>query len=259
MYKLNDGLPHYVKLYKQDLSFNQTLPQNSNADGNLGQIEVGGINSSIEIIARAHTKLAVATTKKIEISLSHSDDGSAWSVVGSIRHIVAAVTIKKSEDTTILEVTLTQVNSKTKLKISTDVIFSGKISATYNNNLGKLFDAKELPGSIVTELPASAEIAVDNSSVVVMLHVVARDLSVSEEGTITMTLQKEVTVNTVKSWVDLVADRYKLEAARGISAGTELWRYALPSTVKRFLKANVLTDDGACTGSIDVLMTYLPR
>lgn len=39
----------------------------------------------------------------------------------------------------------------------------------------------------------------------------------------------------------------------------ELGRFALPSTVKQYLKVSITTSDDAAKGSIDVLPLYLPR
>jgi len=53
-----------------------------------------------------------------------------------------------------------------------------------------------------------------------------------------------------------------LTAAAGsgaVAAGTELGRYALPSTVKKFVKTVITTTDAAAAGKLDVIPAYLPR
>jgi hypothetical protein len=59
-----------------------------------------------------------------------------------------------------------------------------------------------------------------------------------------------------------LATAYSLTAAAGsgsIAKGTELARYALPSTVKDEIKVVTTTTDPAATGKLDVLPSYLPR
>lgn len=55
---------------------------------------------------------------------------------------------------------------------------------------------------------------------------------------------------------------YTLTAASGsgaLAADTELGRFALPSTVKNFVKAVITTTDAAAAGKVDVIPVYLPR
>ncbi|MFC5355659.1 Bbp16 family capsid cement protein [Azospirillum himalayense] len=63
------------------------------------------------------------------------------------------------------------------------------------------------------------------------------------------------------SWTDL-GTIYSLTAAGGngaLAAGVELGRFALPSTVRRYVKAVITTTDAAATGKVDVIPAYLPR
>ncbi|NUB27733.1 hypothetical protein [Azospirillum brasilense] len=63
------------------------------------------------------------------------------------------------------------------------------------------------------------------------------------------------------SWVDL-GTVYTLTAASGngsLAADTELGRFALPSTVRKFVKAVITTTDAAAAGKVDVIPVYLPR
>lgn len=55
---------------------------------------------------------------------------------------------------------------------------------------------------------------------------------------------------------------YTLTAAGGsgaLAADTELGRFALPSTVKQYVKAVITTTDAAAAGKVDVIPVYLPR
>lgn len=55
---------------------------------------------------------------------------------------------------------------------------------------------------------------------------------------------------------------YTLTAASGsgaLAVDTELGRFALPSTVKDFVKAVITTTDASAAGKIDVIPVYLPR
>lgn len=55
---------------------------------------------------------------------------------------------------------------------------------------------------------------------------------------------------------------YTLTAASGsgsLAADTELGRFALPSTVKNFVKAVITTTDASAAGKVDVIPVYLPR
>jgi hypothetical protein len=59
-----------------------------------------------------------------------------------------------------------------------------------------------------------------------------------------------------------LATVYTITAAAGsgaIAKGTELGRFALPSTVKDEIKAVITTTDASAAGKIDVIPTYLPR
>ncbi|KAA1057160.1 Bbp16 family capsid cement protein [Azospirillum argentinense] len=63
------------------------------------------------------------------------------------------------------------------------------------------------------------------------------------------------------AWSDL-GTVYTLTASGGngaLAAGTELGRFALPSTVRRFVKAVITTTDAAAAGKVDVIPAYLPR
>lgn len=63
------------------------------------------------------------------------------------------------------------------------------------------------------------------------------------------------------SWTDL-GTIYSLTAAGGngsLAADTELGRFALPSTVRRYVKAVITTTDAAAAGKVDVIPVYLPR
>lgn len=48
-------------------------------------------------------------------------------------------------------------------------------------------------------------------------------------------------------------------AAKTYKAGETIARLTLPSDTRAFVKARIVTDDAAATGSVDVFSTYLPR
>lgn len=59
-----------------------------------------------------------------------------------------------------------------------------------------------------------------------------------------------------------LATVYTLTAADGSGAlakDTELGRFALPSSVKDYVKAVITTTDAAAAGKVDVIPVYLPR
>ncbi|WP_353861278.1 Bbp16 family capsid cement protein [Azospirillum formosense] len=63
------------------------------------------------------------------------------------------------------------------------------------------------------------------------------------------------------SWTDL-GTIYSLTAVGGngaLAVGAELGRFALPSTVRRYVKAVISTTDAAAAGKVDVIPAYLPR
>jgi len=261
MYKLNDGLPYYLKVYKQDLALNQDLPQNVEASGNLGPIEVDGINGGLEVIARAHTDVTLDKSKGIKVILQHSDDGTTWDTLGKISFKTEATTLTKPGETIIWQLRLPPVSSKTKLQVTTDIKFGGQIQAWYDNNLGNIINLRGFPDGANT-FSGDEEHFVNNANggIAVLLYVVTHDLSVSGEGKIIMALQREETKeDKSKSWIDWQNKIYTLSSPTKISAGTEFGRLPLSSKVKRFLKANISTDDSHCAGAIDVLLTYLPR
>jgi hypothetical protein len=83
-------------------------------------------------------------------------------------------------------------------------------------------------------------------------------LSIADTKALTVKVQHR---NGTDAFVDL-ATIYSLTAAGGngaIAKGTELARFALPSTVKDELKAVITTTDAAASGKLDVIPTYLPR
>ncbi len=141
MYSTGNGLRFYHRIYKHDLATAQVVPQNKAVIGNSGPIEVDGISGSIEILALVNEAITIADSKKITITLEHSDTGldSSWSILGTLYTLTAS---------------------------------SGSGSLAKN---------------------------------------------------------------------------------------TELDRFALKSTVKRYLHAKIMTDDSSATGSLDILPVYLPR
>jgi len=92
MYKLDDGLPFYQRVYGQDLALKQSLPQSKKEKGNKGPIEVDGINGSLEILARANADVTIADGKKLTITLEHSDTGkdADWNVLGTLYTLTAS-------------------------------------------------------------------------------------------------------------------------------------------------------------------------
>lgn len=95
----------------------------------------------------------------------------------------------------------------------------------------------------------------------------AVEILVRVNSAITIADTKALTVKVQHSdsassgFVDL-ATVYTITAASGsgsLAKDTELGRFALPSTVKDYVKAVITTTDAAAAGKVDVIPVYLPR
>ncbi|AWJ91417.1 hypothetical protein Sp245p_16355 (plasmid) [Azospirillum baldaniorum] len=83
-------------------------------------------------------------------------------------------------------------------------------------------------------------------------------VTIANAATLTIKLQHSADGT---SWSDL-GTVYTLAASGGngaLAADTELGRFALPSTVRKFVKAVITTTDAAASGKVDVIPVYLPR
>ncbi|KAF0146664.1 MAG: hypothetical protein FD153_11 [Rhodospirillaceae bacterium] len=239
MYKLSDGLPHYVRIYKQDLALNQDLPQNRASEGNLGPVKVGGINGAIEVIMRAHTDIAIDPGKHITALIQHSGNSEGdWSDLTKIDYVEQARTITKSGEVYIWKRRLPPVFHKTRLRITTNARFGGKIGAWYDHDQGALFHDKAVPDTTTALGEEEHFVNNHNGSTDIELYVMATDLSVAGEGDITMVLQVYYDENN-KGWTDLLSSKYRLSAPDKIAAGTELGQNSL-QTMKTALDQSML-------------------
>lgn len=257
MYKLDDGLPHYVRIYKQDLALKQTISSSAASLGNLGSIEVDGINGSLEAIVRTHGDLDLDPGKIITVVLQDSSDSTTWNKIGEIAYKEGQRTITKKGETTLWQRRLPPVYHFTRMQVTTDADFEGQIQAWYDNDYGNIVHRRNLgkKGSFYGD----EEHFVNNinGSVSVTLTVLGYDLSVPGDGKIAMALESKAAEKD--SWVSWITKDYTLNAPDKIEAGTELGRFSIPSTVKRYLRAQMSTDDAHLTGTVDVLLAYLPR
>ncbi len=79
MYKLNNKV-HDLKVTSEYLTKEQTVPQNTNVDGNQGPIVMEGDLASQEIIVRVGaTAIAIADTASITVKLMHAPDNGSGS------------------------------------------------------------------------------------------------------------------------------------------------------------------------------------
>ncbi|KAF0146663.1 MAG: hypothetical protein FD153_10 [Rhodospirillaceae bacterium] len=98
------------------------------------------------------------------------------------------------------------------------------------------------------------------------LEIVARvneDIRIADGKKLTITLEHSDTGDKTKpeEWATL-GTLYTLTAGGGngsLKKDTELDRFPLKSTVKRYLRAQIETDDAAASGKLDILPVYLPR
>ncbi len=84
------------------------------------------------------------------------------------------------------------------------------------------------------------------------------DIAIADTKALTVAIQQRDGEDAFAA----LATIYTITAAAGsgaITAGTELARYALPSTVKDEIKAVITTTDAAATGKLDVIPAYMPR
>lgn len=94
------------------------------------------------------------------------------------------------------------------------------------------------------------------------VEVVARvntAVTIADTKALTITLQHS---NSATSGFTALGTVVTLTAAAGsgaLAADTELGRFALPSSVKDYVKAVITTTDAAAAGKVDVIPVYLPR
>ena len=273
MYKVN-GLPHYVTAHGQTLFAAQTVLASKTSSKTM--LKVGGVSGSIEIVLRAHSEIKIGLGKIITVTLNQSDGApkastiagkaviadSEWDELSKIVHTEKTRTSSKPGEVTIWTVRLPPVEAKTRLKITLDGDkFKGQIGAWYDHNDGVLIPWKDFPANTTLFTDSEPYINNNGGSVNVIATVMTRDLSVTGAGVISMVLQYESTDATshAKTWTKLKDELYRVTAPDKIPAGTVLGRFVLPSNVKSFITADLVTDDSTCEGTVDVFPTYLPR
>ena len=102
---------------------------------------------------------------------------------------------------------------------------------------------------------------IELSGIIGAVEAVARGntaVTIADTKALTIKLQHS---NDGSSYADL-GTIYTLTAASGsgsLAAGTELGRFALPSTVRKYVKAVITTTDSSAAGKVDVIPAYLPR
>jgi len=104
--------------------------------------------------------------------------------------------------------------------------------------------------------------AVKMGGILGAVEIVARvNAAVTIADTKALTIKVQHADTAGGSYADL-GTVYTLTAASGngaLAKDTELGRFALPSTVKDFIKAVITTTDASAAGKVDVIPVYLPR
>ena len=122
-----DGLKHdgYLEEDKIYWARAQTLPQNTNADGNGGAIEASGVQGGIECIVRCSTAISIADTKTLTIKMLDGASASSMSDVPELDPFFtvtasgAAQTYAVGDE--LARITLpTNIRRYTKVNITTD-------------------------------------------------------------------------------------------------------------------------------------------
>ena len=94
------------------------------------------------------------------------------------------------------------------------------------------------------------------------VEVLARvNTAVTIADTKVLTIKVQHSDSASSGFTDL-ATVYTITAAAGsgsLAKDTELGRFALPSTVKDYVKAVITTTDAAAAGKVDVIPVYMPR
>ena len=80
---------HTLSVDGEYLAKEQSLPQNTSADGNGVALDLRGSMGGVEIVARATDDISIAATKSLSITLQHKDEGGAYADLGEVFAVTA--------------------------------------------------------------------------------------------------------------------------------------------------------------------------
>jgi len=112
----------------------QSLPQNTNADGNGGAFNLAGTNGSIEVVAVVNSEISLADTKVLTVKLKDSSDGTTYADMQTIYTKTASGATTIAADTELGRFII-PTNAKPHIKaniVTTDAAATGKIDIFQN-------------------------------------------------------------------------------------------------------------------------------